>query len=343
LIHAPLFNPNKKNINPLYHNNYKTGAMMDERSQIVADQRQEIKDALVPWMDEIASALIPVYPDPDGVDDILHQAIGMQPKCRLLYLLDPEGQQCSSNVTQTGVDPSFREQDLGERPYFKGNLPWRGITLSSVYAARRDHKLTITALYPLNDDGHLRAFLAADFTLDDLDLETSRLSPQASQWKQFRGDRAIRSTLFLQERVTSPLDEHHDDVNATLTSLMVNRGVFHVLLHFSSARAIIWLLDDPYRYQLLSPDELTHPDTVLAYPKHAYAREAVVTAEKIPVILDRFKELRNVDENIYLRSGSLNIMNGLVGLTFSCDGSHYMSAREFIDKDLSFWFGTTGN
>jgi hypothetical protein len=45
------------------------------------------------------------------------------------------------------------------------------------------------------------------------------------------------------------------------------------------------------------------------------------------------------DETIYLRSSSVNIMNGLVGLTFSCDGSHYMPVEEFVEKDLSFWLG----
>jgi hypothetical protein len=34
-----------------------------------------------------------------------------------------------------------------------------------------------------------------------------------------------------------------------------------------------------------------------------------------------------MDENIDLRSGSLNIYNGIVGLNFSCDGSHYMPSR----------------
>jgi hypothetical protein len=32
-------------------------------------------------------------------------------------------------------------------------------------------------------------------------------------------------------------------------------------------------------------------------------------------------------------------MNGQVGLTFSCDGSHYMPVEEFVEKDLSFWLG----
>jgi hypothetical protein len=32
-------------------------------------------------------------------------------------------------------------------------------------------------------------------------------------------------------------------------------------------------------------------------------------------------------------------MNALVRLTFSCDGSHYLPAEEFLRRDASFWFG----
>ncbi len=37
--------------------------------------------------------------------------------------------------------------------------------------------------------------------------------------------------------------------------------------------------------------------------------------------------------------GSINIMNGMLGLTFSCDGSHYMPVEEFLEKNLAFWIG----
>jgi len=35
----------------------------------------------------------------------------------------------------------------------------------------------------------------------------------------------------------------------------------------------------------------------------------------------------------------LNIFNGFVCLTFSCDGSHYMPWDEFLGKDIDFWLG----
>jgi hypothetical protein len=49
--------------------------------------------------------------------------------------------------------------------------------------------------------------------------------------------------------------------------------------------------------------------------------------------------LRTADENIYLRLASINLFNGMVSLTFSCDGSHYMPYHEFLHKSTEFWFG----
>ena len=47
--------------------------------------------------------------------------------------------------------------------------------------------------------------------------------------------------------------------------------------------------------------------------------------------------VRLADEVIYLRSGSLNIFNGMVSLNFSCDGSHYLPYRDFLDRESPFW------
>ena len=52
------------------------------------------------------------------------------------------------------------------------------------------------------------------------------------------------------------------------------------------------------------------------------------------------RSLRLADETLYLRSSSINIFNGMISLTFSCDGTHYMSWREFLDKNISFWVGS---
>jgi hypothetical protein len=68
------------------------------------------------------------------------------------------------------------------------------------------------------------------------------------------------------------------------------------------------------------------------YPLKAYTRQALVSKRRICPVLDGFKQLRLKDPQIYLRSGSLNVVNGIVGLNFSCDGSHYMAYDEFLLK-----------
>ena len=60
-------------------------------------------------------------------------------------------------------------------------------------------------------------------------------------------------------------------------------------------------------------------------------------SELVRPVFEQFKELRNVDENVYLRSGSLNVISGMVGLTFSCDGSHYMPVKKFLDTSENRW------
>jgi hypothetical protein len=40
---------------------------------------------------------------------------------------------------------------------------------------------------------------------------------------------------------------------------------------------------------------------------------------------------------LYLRAGSLNIFNGMIGLNFSCDGSHYLSYEGLLEEDSPIW------
>ena len=86
-------------------------------------------------------------------------------------------------------------------------------------------------------------------------------------------------------------------------------------------------------------DELSDPDICLAFNHQKYFEKATVDAKSIDLIFQQFKDLRFSDETIYLRAASLNTVNGMVGLNFSCDGSHYMHYDEFLDKSMDFWFG----
>ena len=158
-------------------------------------------------------------------------------------------------------------------------------------------------------------------------------------WKQYRGDPAIRGGLFEQCRTHSVMDEHLGEVFAQVERLMRHHGVFHAKLHFSSSRATLWLYADPCRYRVLSVDELLTATPCPTCPSTHYPIDAVVEAQHIRPVLELFRTLRFSDDQLYLRSGSLNLINGLVGLNFSCDGSYYLPAAEFLASPLARWFG----
>ena len=187
--------------------------------------------------------------------------------------------------------------------------------------------------------GVILGYLGADFDLRDLPV-TAELYEESGGWRQIKGEPAIRGTVFQQCRVQSLMDRNMETACAILEELLTERGMFQGVIHFSSSRATIWLVDDPYRYRILDHEALIDPDVCLLYPRRAYPDDAMIPQEQIGSLLSGMRGLRLADEMLYLRSSSINIFNGMISLTFSCDGTHYMSWREFLDKDISFWVGS---
>jgi hypothetical protein len=306
--------------------------------QTVLAKKDALASAISVPLGQLAERAAAVWPNADALDRVLLDGIAAVPDCHLLYCWDINGIELSSMVQAGGADPSWRGRDLSQRPYLKNHLPFKGIMLSSVYLSQYRPTQCITALQAVSRDSTLLGFIAADFALEDL-LRDDQLRAPKLQWQQFRGDPAVRGTVFLQSRVPSLFDQHIDDALEHIGNLMRDHGIFHAKIHFSSGRCSFWLFDDPYDYRLHGVEEIIDPDLCLAYPARRYPDNAKTQPGHIQPVLEEFKALRFADETIYLRSGSLNVMNGMVGLTFSCDGSHYMPVREFLAKDLSFWLG----
>ena len=312
---------------------------MSAVQRTILEKKAALAEAVSAPLGVLAERAAAAWPDADGVDRALVEGIGTIPSCHLLYAWGLDGIELSSMVRPTGPDTSWRGRDLSQRPYLKNHLPFKGIMLSSVYESIYTQRQCITALQAVTRDNTLLGFIAADFALDDL-LRDSKISRVETRWTQYRGDPSVRGTVFMQTRTTSLLDQHIDTVHHTFYQLLTVHGVFHCKIHYSSGRCSLWLYDDPYNYRIHNVDEIINPDICLAYPVHAYPANARARPEQIRQVLDEFKQLRFADETIYLRSSSLNIVNAMVGLTFSCDGSHYMSVDEFLEKDLAFWLGT---
>lgn len=309
-------------------------------NETIKAQRAMLAARLETPMALLAELCAKSWLDRDGLDEILRTALADMPVCQLMYAIDTVGRQVSSNVGRDAIDRGKFGQNLSRRPYLSNAIPYKGFLLSDVYLnPPPDRRSCVTALQVVADASSVLGFVAADFYLRDLPQLERRAASNPSGWRQIKGDPAIRATLFQQQRAKSAMDERLDDVIAIMDELICDRGVFHGKLHFSSSRATLWLTDDPFRYRVHVLDEIIDPSICLAYPSRPYAEQTVVPLRFVRPVLERFKFLRNADENIYLRSGSLNVINGMVGLTFSCDGSHYMPVEEFLAKDDSFWFG----
>ena len=304
-------------------------------------QREELARMLREPIDRIAQRLPAIWHDCLQIEELLLDDFSTIPYCTSLYVLNTNGIQICENIGRNGLVPGHLGRDRSQRPYMKEVVPAWGFLLSDAYISLSAHRPSLTALQIIRSGNQVLGYLGADFDLRDLPV-TSELYNEPVNWRQVKGDPAIRGLLFQQTRVESPLDRNMEQALAILEEMLTQRGVFQTQIHFSSSQSTIWMQSDPFRYRILDMEALTDPDICLVYPSQPYPAEAVIPADKIDAILETFKKLRMADENIYLRLASINIFNGMVSATFSCDGSHYMPYDEFLRKNTAFWFGSSG-
>jgi len=305
----------------------------------ICEQRASVFELLLNPVRQLAGKCQKAWPEREALTAALLAGFDGIPYCTYLYVVDVRGIQLSDNVSRDGRMPEHFGRDRSSRPYMKETGPDQDFVLSEAYISLSAHRPSITALQTLYREGEPVGYLGVDLDLRDLPTSDD-LYVEPGKWHQIKGDPAIRGTVFQQTRVESALDRNIDQVMSILEELIVERGMFQGVLHFSSSRATVWVVDDPYRYRILQSDALSDPDICLAYPRRPYPVDAEIPADRIGAILQGLKALRFADETIYLRAASINIFNGLISLTFSCDGSHYMPYSEFLDKDTAFWFGS---
>ena len=300
-------------------------------------QREELARILREPMARLAERCTPAWGDRARLNEILDSGFAGIPHCNFLYCVGMDGNQICDNVSQSGITAAHFGRDRSQRPYMKEVVPSWGFLLSDAYISLNGLRPSLTALQVVRRDEEWLGYLGADFDLRNLPV-TSELYDEPGYWRQVKGDQAIRGTVFMQTRVESPMDRNMEQALSILEELLTQRGVFQCLLHFSSSQATIWTMDDPFRYRILDNEALSDPDICLVFPPRPYPSNAAIPQVDIKRILNTMQSLRLADPTFYLRTASINIFNGTVSLTFSCDGSHYMPYVEFLMKDTSFWF-----
>ena len=315
--------------------------MKETWKDAVHRQRIVLAERLSQPLANLAANCEPVWGDRKKLGEVLIKGFATVPDSLFMYALDTDGIQVSDNVSKDGLMPAHYGRDRSSRPYMRESVPSWGFLLSDAYLSRRAGRPSITALQIVRRGDEVLGYLGVDFDLRDLPV-TADLYEESEEWRQIKGDPAIRSSVFLQRRTDSPMDKEIDVAAAIIEELIIDRGMFQCVIHFSSSRATVWFVSDPFRYRMLDAEALSDPDVCLLYPAQPYPEEALIPRSRISSIIKAMKKLRLTDETFYLRSASINIFNGMISLTFSCDGSHYMSWQEFLEKDESFWFGAAG-
>ncbi|NWG86625.1 MAG: hypothetical protein HXY26_03785 [Hydrogenophilaceae bacterium] len=300
-------------------------------------QREQLARMLHEPLARLAGRCTEAWPDRQRLNAVLAQGFGDIPHCTFLYCMGTDGVQICDNIANDGIVPGYFGRDRSQRPYMKEAVPAWGFLLSDAYISQTSRRPSLTALQVVRSDAQTRGYLGADFDLRNLPV-TSELYEEPGYWRQVKGDPSIRSNVFQQCRVESPMDGNLEQALSILEELLADRGVFQCQIHFSSSQATIWTVDDPFRYRILDHEALSDPDICLVYPRRPYPGHAAIPQRDIKRILSTLRALRLTDPTIYLRLASINLFNGMVSLTFSCDGSHYMPHEEFLLKDVAFWF-----
>jgi hypothetical protein len=148
---------------------------------------------------------------------------------------------------------------------------------------------------------------------------------------QIKGDPSVRRFLFEQKREASLFDQRIDELMSIVESFLTMRGVFHAKVHFSSTQLTCWFYNDPYRYRVFVGEEIFQPGFLDRFAPAVCAERPQIPPSEVSAMLQEFKRLRLTDDTVYLRNASINLINGIIGMTFSCDGSHYIPYEEFYD------------
>lgn len=308
---------------------------MSEFETIIQRERENLGKGMHNPMARLSDRLGLCWGDAAKMASELREGLGGVPYASRVIALNLEGERVGPIITKTGEQEG--KSDWREVPWFQETMPPWGFLLSAPHKV--GDGLGITALHRVSHGAEHVGFVAATLNLSDLPSIREQIGEvgQIKEWSQIKGDPSIRAGLFRQTREPNAMDAGLPSAVLILGDLIMRRGMFQAVIHFSGSRATGWFMSDPHRYVLLDSKALTDPHRVLAFPLAEYPKDAEMPKDKVLEVINRMALLRMSDETIYLRSASVNIFNGLVSLTFSCDGTHYVPYKDFLDEKSGFW------
>ena len=169
--------------------------MQNTWKESIYRQREELASILRDPLERLAEQCVPVWGNREKLNELLLTGFPRIPHCTYLYCVDTKGMQICDNIGASGLAPDHFGRDRSQRPYMQESVPAWGFLLSDAYISLRKHRPSLTALQVVRDGERTLGFLGADFDLRNLPV-TSELYEEPGQWRQVKGDPAIRGQVF---------------------------------------------------------------------------------------------------------------------------------------------------
>ena len=121
----------------------------------------------------IARRAVRVWFNRERLDQVLLESAGESLQYDLIYAIDTDGRQVSSNVYPDGIDVSAYGQNLSRRPYsvtasVLNNAAFQGTFLCDVYISQVTRRPCVTVMRGVTWGASTLGFVAADFDLQQL-------------------------------------------------------------------------------------------------------------------------------------------------------------------------------
>lgn len=120
----------------------------------------------------IARQSVAVWFIRERLDALLASYVNVLENCELLYAINIDGRQVSSNIEPDGLDFDAYGQDLSSRPYAINlrvlqNPMDHGAFACRSYISQLSNKPCITVMYGVSRGSSLLGYIAADFSQAD--------------------------------------------------------------------------------------------------------------------------------------------------------------------------------
>ncbi len=179
-----------------------------------------------------------------------------------------------------------------------------------------------------------------------------------------KGDPSLRETALFRERYESPVDKIFDRLEVALKTLLLERCVYHLSIHFNSGEILTRSVFDPYREEIHTAARLINAAYLdrhfhkISYEEklalirsvyHAITLESQfktlpeewrniyrkssatwqpISQQDIVSILSKLADLRRVP-NFYLRNFGVSITQDAIRMQFNCDGTHIVNSSDY--------------